>query len=83
LGVDIVWTGQGVDEKGIDSVSGKTIVQIDKRYFRPSEVDILIGDYSKAKRMLGWEPKVFMPELVKIMVNADLQRIKAEHGMEQ
>lgn len=83
LGIDIVWTGHGADETGIDSATGKTLVKIDKRYFRPAEVDILIGDYSKAKKLLDWEPKVFMHELVRIMVNEDLPRIKSECGVKK
>ena len=73
IGVKIAWHGAGVDEVGIDPASGKTIVRIDARYFRPTEVDILIGDPSKAKRKLGWVPKVKFEELVKIMMDADLQ----------
>lgn len=71
LGIDIEWQGQGLDEKGIDKKTGKTIIEIDPRYFRPAEVDILVGDYSKAKDKLGWEPKTKFKELVKIMVEAE------------
>ena len=73
VGVQLAWQGSGVDEVGVDTVSGKSIVRIDERYFRPAEVDILIGDPSKAKRKLGWEPNVKFEELVKIMMHADLQ----------
>lgn len=73
LDMDIVWTGAGVDEKGIDRKTGKTIIQIDPKYFRPTEVDLLIGDYTKAKTKLGWEPKVKFAELAKIMIEADYQ----------
>lgn len=72
LEFDLVWEGTGVDEKGIDRKTGKVIVEIDPRYFRPAEVDVLIGDASKAKAKLGWEPKVKFKELVKIMVESDL-----------
>lgn len=72
LDFDLVWEGSGLDEKGIDRKTGKTIIEIDPRYFRSAEVDILIGDYSKAKEKLGWEPKVKFKELVKIMVEAEL-----------
>ena len=58
LDFDIVWEGKGVNEKGIDKKSGKVIIEIDKKYFRPAEVDILLGDYSKAKKDLNWEPKL-------------------------
>lgn len=71
LGIDINWTGSGVDEKGIDASTGKVIVEIDPVYFRPAEVDILIGDPGKAKEKLGWEPTVMLPELVKMMVEDD------------
>ena len=72
LGFTLEWTGTGIDEKGIDMQTGKTIIEIDPRYFRPAEVDILLGDYSKAKNALGWEPKVSFKELVSLMVQADL-----------
>lgn len=72
LGFDLEWQGSGVEEIGVDKNTGNTIVKIDPKYFRPAEVDLLIGDYSKAKKKLGWEPKVKFKELVKIMVDADL-----------
>jgi GDPmannose 4,6-dehydratase len=72
FGFQLEWQGTGVDEKGIDAGTGKTLIEIDPRYFRPAEVDILIGDYSKAKKQLGWEPKVKFKELVAMMVKADL-----------
>jgi len=72
LDFDLVWEGEGADERGVDRKSGRAIVAIDRRYLRPAEVDVLIGDYSKAKKELGWEPKVKFKELVKIMVEADL-----------
>jgi GDPmannose 4,6-dehydratase len=71
LDIDLAWKGEGLDEKGIDRKTGKAIIKIDPMYFRPSEVDILIGDYSKAKDKLGWEPKVKFKELVKIMVEGE------------
>jgi len=71
LGFDLVWKGKGLKEKGIDKKTGKTVIEIDPRYFRPAEVDILQGDYSKAKKKLGWKPKVKFKELVKIMAKAD------------
>jgi len=73
MGAKLVWHGSGIDEVGVDSISGKTIVRIDERYFRPAEVDILIGDPGKAKQKLGWEPMVKFEELVKIMMEADLK----------
>jgi GDPmannose 4,6-dehydratase len=71
LDMHIVWKGKGLKEKGIDKKTGKTIVEIDPKYFRPAEVDVLLGDYSKAKKKLGWKPKVTFKELVKIMIEAD------------
>ncbi|MBS1516844.1 MAG: GDP-mannose 4,6-dehydratase [Bacteroidetes bacterium] len=75
IGIDIEWKGKDEDETGIDTASGNVLVEIDKNYFRPTEVDLLIGDPSKAKRILGWEPKVTFRELVKIMVEADLKSV--------
>ena len=77
LGFDIEWSGEGVDEIGTDKNTGKVIIRIDPRYFRPSEVDLLIGDPAKAKKQLKWEPKVTFNKLVEIMTDADLQ---AESG---
>ena len=71
VGIEIEWKGEGLGEKGIDAKTGKVIVEVDPKYFRLTEVEILIGDYSKAKRELGWEPKVKFEELVKLMVKAD------------
>ena len=72
VGRKIEWQGKGVDEVGIDSTTGKVVMRIDKRYFRPTEVEQLLGDPSKARRQLGWEPQVKFEELVKIMTEADL-----------
>lgn len=71
LGFNIKWEGSGVDEKGIDLNTGKIIIEIDKKYFRPAEVDLLMGDYLKAKDILKWEPKVKFDDLVKIMTEFD------------
>ncbi len=76
VGFDIEWSGSGMDEKGIDRNTGNTIVAIDPRYYRPSEVDALCGDASKAKKILGWEPKVTFKELIKIMVDAEWKEEK-------
>ena len=73
---EIIWEGIGIQEKGILKSSGKVVVAINPMYFRPTEVDILIGDYSKAKEKLGWEPKTKFKELVKIMVQYDYDTIK-------
>jgi len=77
--VNIVWEGEGVNEKGIDKDTGEVLVEVDPEYFRPTEVDVLIGDASKAKEKLGWEPEVTFNELVNIMVESDLKAIE-EHG---
>ncbi|SDD18915.1 GDP-mannose 4,6-dehydratase [Halanaerobium congolense] len=76
--VDIEWQGEGVDEKGIDKNTGKVLVEIDPKYFRPTEVDLLIGDPSKAKEELGWEPEVKFKELVQLMVQFDLEAIEEQ-----
>jgi GDPmannose 4,6-dehydratase len=73
LGTELRWEGEGINEKGIDVKTGKTLIEIDPRYFRPAEVDQLVGDYTKAKRVLGWEPKTTFKELVRIMVESDLK----------
>ncbi|QNB47095.1 GDP-mannose 4,6-dehydratase [Thermanaerosceptrum fracticalcis] len=73
VGIDILWEGNGVKERGIDSKSGNVLVQVDPRYFRPTEVDLLLGDYSKAKEKLGWEPEVTFGKLVEIMIKEDLR----------
>lgn len=78
LGMDVRWRGQGLDEEGYDGVTGQTLVKIDPRYFRPAEVDLLIGDASKARQKIGWTPKTTFKELVKIMVEADLSRARGE-----
>jgi GDPmannose 4,6-dehydratase len=72
LGMELIWEGAGIDEKGIDRKTGKTIIEIDPIYFRPAEVDLLIGDASKAKKELGWFPTTTFLELVHEMVDHDL-----------
>ncbi len=76
FGEKIIWQGEGINEKGILASSGKEVVAIDPKYFRPTEVDLLIGDYSKAKEKLGWEPTTKFKELVQIMVRADFENLK-------
>jgi len=78
LGINLKWTGKDVDEKGIDESTGKAVVEIDPAYFRPAEVEILIGDPSKAKEKLGWMPKIKLPELVKMMVEEDFKIAKRD-----
>ena len=80
LGVNLRWEGEGVDEKGIDTATGKVLVEVDPKYFRPAEVDQLLGDPTKAKTKLGWNPrKTSFEELVKIMVEHDMKFVKKIH----
>ena len=76
VGIDLIWKGKGINEKGICKNSKRIIIEIDKKYFRPSEVDILIGDFSKAKKELKWSPTISFNNLVKEMVEHDLNRLK-------
>ena len=71
-GITLEWQGNGVEETGVSSDTGKVIVQIDPRYFRPAEVDLLVGDASKARRVLGWEPEYSLEQMIEEMVAADL-----------
>jgi GDPmannose 4,6-dehydratase len=73
-GCNITWIGEGLDEKGILD-NGLTIIEIDERYYRPAEVDVLLGDYTKAKNVLGWKPKVKFNDLVRIMMNNDIKNL--------
>ncbi|MEK7609625.1 MAG: GDP-mannose 4,6-dehydratase [Patescibacteria group bacterium] len=74
--IDLMWRGKGVKEKGIDKKTGKIIIEIDPIYFRPAEVDLLIGDASKARKKLGWKPKIRFKELVRLMCEHDLKEEK-------
>jgi GDPmannose 4,6-dehydratase len=75
---DIVWKGKDVEEKGVDKKTGKILIEISPEFFRPAEVDFLLGDYSKAKERLGWQPRTNFENLVNIMVDADIKRIEKE-----
>lgn len=75
-GYDLKWQGSGVDEQGIDQKSGKVIVKVNPKFFRPAEVELLIGDPSKAEKILGWKRKITYKDLCKMMVEADLKRNK-------
>jgi GDPmannose 4,6-dehydratase len=79
IGIKIDWKGSGIEEKGFDPATGRVLVEIDPGYFRPAEVEHLVGDPRKAKRLLGWEPKVRMRELVQMMVKADLERAEKDN----
>lgn len=78
LDMPLEWQGQGVHEKGIDTKTGKILIEIDPKYFRPAEVDLLLGDPTKAKRQLKWEPKVDFDGLVDMMVDADVKLTERE-----
>ncbi|MBM7866682.1 GDP-mannose 4,6-dehydratase [Heliobacterium gestii] len=78
VGIPLRWSGQGVDEKGIHGETGKVLVEVDRRYFRPTEVDILLGDPSKARNELKWQPTVTFPELVTLMMTEDLKRVQRD-----
>jgi len=76
IGFDLEWKGRGIEEVGVDKRTGKIIVKIDEKYFRPAEVDLLLGDPSKAKKILHWKPKYSFESLVKEMVTSDLENEK-------
>lgn len=76
LGIIIKWVGKGINEKGIDKKTGKTIVRVGKRYFRPTEVDTLLGDARKAKKILKWKPKITFNQMVKEMIESDYNNQK-------
>ena len=78
VGRSIAWRGKGVDEEGLDDKTGDVLVKVDPRYFRPTEVDLLLGDPSKARKMLGWKHEITFPILVKEMVAADLKKVSEE-----
>jgi GDPmannose 4,6-dehydratase len=83
IGVELTWSGEGVNEKGTDKATGEVVVEVDPAYFRPTEVDLLIGDPSKAKKVLGWEATRSVEELCHDMVKADLERfIRDKHLMD-
>jgi GDPmannose 4,6-dehydratase len=82
VGRTIDWRGQGIDETGSDAATGETLVKIDRRYFRPTEVDLLLGDPSKARCVLGWQHKVTFAELVAEMVESDLKAVARESNRE-
>jgi GDPmannose 4,6-dehydratase len=79
LDYNIVWEGEGVNEKGIDSKSGKVLIEVDPIYFRPTEVDLLLGDSTKARTLLGWKPNYTFDTLVEEMVQADLKLLQKEN----
>lgn len=78
VGIKIEWKGEGINEKGYNAANGNILVEIDKKYFRPSEVDLLVGDATKAKQKLGWVPKYSVEHLLKEMVQSDIELFKRE-----
>ncbi len=78
VGIEMEWKGEGIDEKGYDKATGKCLVEVDPRYFRPTEVETLLGDPTKAKEKLGWVPKITLEEMVKEMVDHDVMIAKRD-----
>jgi GDPmannose 4,6-dehydratase len=73
-GMELDWVGSGESERGVDATTGRELVRINPKFYRPAEVDLLIGDASKARTVLGWQPETTIDELTQMMVNADLAR---------
>jgi GDPmannose 4,6-dehydratase len=76
-GIELAWQGSGPDERAVEAASGKTVVKVNARFYRPAEVECLQGNAAKARSTLGWEPKTSLPELCRLMVEADLQRVSS------
>lgn len=83
LGIDIIWQGKGEEEVGIDAITNKILVEIDPQYYRPTEVELLIGDPSKAIKKLSWKPKVKLEELARMMVKSDEEEILKKYPTEK
>ena len=83
IGIEILWQGEGVDEKGIDKKTGKILIEIDPKYFRPTEVNSLLGDASKAKEKLKWKAKISFEDLIKEMVDYDLKEAEKDVTLEE
>tara|TARA_B100000686_G_C16673001_1_gene907567 strand:- start:78 stop:1139 length:1062 start_codon:yes stop_codon:yes gene_type:complete len=79
IGIDILWRGKGINEIGYDKKNKKTYIKINKKYFRPNEVDKLIGNYNKAKKILKWKPRANLKQLIEEMVSYDIKRLKNEN----
>lgn len=78
VGINLRWEGEGINERGIDTATGRILVEVDPKYFRPAEVETLLGDPTKAKKLLGWNPsKTSFEELVRIMVRHDVAYIQS------
>lgn len=84
VGIELEWVGEGVEEKGIDKATGKVLVAVDPKFFRPAEVEQLLGDPTKAKTLLGWNPtKTSFEELVSIMVEEDMKKVEKEENLKR
>lgn len=81
VNIELEWKGEGVEEKGINKATGEVIIEVDPRYFRPTEVDLLVGDPSKAQKELGWKHEVSLPELVKEMMHDDVELFKRDQHL--
>jgi GDPmannose 4,6-dehydratase len=79
LDMDICWEGEGKAEKGVDRRTGEVVVEVDPAYFRPTEVETLLGDATKARRKLGWTPRISFEELIAEMVASDLNEARRDH----
>jgi GDPmannose 4,6-dehydratase len=78
-GFKIVWKGEGIDEKGFDEATDRVLIEVDPTYFRPTEVDLLLGDPTKAKEKLGWMPTHSLEDLIDDMMKSDLEEARKEH----
>ncbi len=76
LGIKIKWVGKGINEIGKDTKTQKTIIQIDKKYFRPQEVEFLLGDYTKARKILKWKPKISLDQMIDDMIKKSFEKFK-------
>lgn len=84
VGIELEWIGEGLEEKGINKHNGEVIVEIDPKYFRPTEVDLLLGDPTKARTLLGWNPMTTsFEELVRLMIEADMRKVDTEHSKKE
>lgn len=81
VGIEIEWQGKGIDEIGINKATGKAVVKINPEFFRPAEVDVLLGDPSKAERELGWQREITFENMVKLMVNNDIETVKRKNNL--
>ena len=81
IGIELSWEGEGINEKGIDRQNNRTLIEIDARYFRPTEVDLLLGDATKAREILGWEPETSFAQLVSDMVRTDVELLKRSNAV--